>query len=185
MSLKKLKFLFFILLPLAIILLNFTIFLHSLQENAPEIARNVVSYLTKDSDLITEHYTEQEISHLADVQNLTTSLHIVLYLSLVIMLIISLKTSVSKEIFKGSILTIIIIILLALLNFDWLFTKFHLISFSNYNWLLPQNSTLIQLFPQSFFFNAFRVIIMRSFITSLILIALVRFKNPLSLRIKQ
>ena len=45
---------------------------------------------------------------------------------------------------------------LALIDFNWLFTQFHLLSFSNDFWLLdPATDYLIMLFPEGFWYDTF------------------------------
>jgi integral membrane protein (TIGR01906 family) len=58
-----------------------------------------------------------------------------------------------------SILLVIMLGVTALIDFDWLFTQFHLLSFTNDLWLLnPATDYLIMLFPQGFWFDAVIVI---------------------------
>jgi integral membrane protein (TIGR01906 family) len=58
-----------------------------------------------------------------------------------------------------SILLIIMLGVTALFDFNWLFTQFHLLSFTNDLWLLnPATDYLIMLFPEGFWFDAVIVI---------------------------
>jgi len=40
------------------------------------------------------------------------------------------------------------------LQFQWFFVKFHHLFFEGESWLFPRTDTLIQLFPEQFWFNA-------------------------------
>ncbi len=54
---------------------------------------------------------------------------------------------------------IIMLAVASLFDFNWLFTQFHLLSFSNDFWLLdPSTDYLIMLFPEGFWFDAVIVI---------------------------
>jgi len=59
----------------------------------------------------------------------------------------------------------LIAILFYFIPFDYLFLKFHLLSFNNDLWLLsPNESLLIQIFNQNFFMTFFYKIIERAFL---------------------
>jgi integral membrane protein (TIGR01906 family) len=58
-----------------------------------------------------------------------------------------------------SILLVMMLGVLALIDFNWLFTQFHLLSFTNDLWLLdPATDYLIMLFPEGFWSDAVIVI---------------------------
>lgn len=81
------------------------------------------------------------------------------------------KNILKKILLYSGILTIFIILLFFLLslNFDFLFDNFHKLFFAG-NWMFPEESLLIQLFPFNFFKFFFFKILIDSFIISLILI---------------
>jgi len=115
-------------------------------------------------DLNTDNYSEKEISHLKDVRNL-------IHLSwLIILILIIILIFVKKEFFYGGLFSLIFILLLSLtlLSFQDSFVTFHELLFTNDNWLLPENSTLIQLFPENFFHECFKQVIFIDIIFSLL-----------------
>ena len=113
-------------------------------------------------------YKEREILHMVDVKALMQSVFSITRWSGVFLLLLlatgllvlkektfplllrSLKwsaigTGVFLVIFGGT----------AAIDFGWLFTQFHFLSFANDLWLLdPYNDYLIIMFPQQFFFEA-------------------------------
>jgi integral membrane protein (TIGR01906 family) len=158
------------LIPILIILLslNIVIFDKDFYEkempvyNETEVTNLQHYFLFQD--LNTNNYSEKEISHLNDVRNL-------IHLSWLIILIqILILIFVKKEFFYGGLFSLIFILLLSLtlLSFQDSFTAFHEILFTNDNWLLPENSALIQLFPESFFQECFKQIIFIDIIFSLL-----------------
>ena len=68
------------------------------------------------------------------------------------------------------LLSILVLAAAAIVDFDWLFTQFHLISFTNDLWQLdPVRSRLLQLYPLEFWFTATLMLAVR-LITALALI---------------
>jgi integral membrane protein (TIGR01906 family) len=64
----------------------------------------------------------------------------------------------------------------AAIDFGWLFTQFHFLSFANDLWLLdPYNDYLIIMFPQQFFFEATLFIGLLTVIDFVLLTAVVRY----------
>ena len=68
------------------------------------------------------------------------------------------------------LLSILVLAAAAIVDFDWLFRQFHLVSFTNDLWQLdPVRSRLLQLYPLNFWFTATMVLAVR-LITALVLI---------------
>ncbi|MBT4126742.1 MAG: TIGR01906 family membrane protein [Chloroflexi bacterium] len=141
-------------------------------------ADQIKEYFNNDAeflDLLVEYngndvslYKEREILHMVDVKALMQSVFSITRWSGVFLLLLlatgllvlkektfplllrSLKwsaigTGVFLVIFGGT----------AAIDFGWLFTQFHFLSFANDLWLLdPYNDYLIIMFPQQFFFEA-------------------------------
>ena len=133
-----------------------------LEKNTARVqSKNLIDYLCCSGKLDTEFFTERERLHLTDVKALIKQAQLLLLINLVLVITISLALLLKKKqealfsaIKTGAIVGIGAIFILAvssLINFDFLFVKFHLISFSNDLWLLPPESNLIKLFPQRFF----------------------------------
>ena len=66
----------------------------------------------------------------------------------------------------------------AVIDFGWLFTQFHFLSFTNDLWMLdPRKDYLIIMFPQRFFFEATLFIGTLTTINFALLVAATRFAN--------
>jgi integral membrane protein (TIGR01906 family) len=140
-----------------------------------KVARELIGYFNSGEEYINLTVTkngglfnEKEISHLKDVKKLIRLDYWVLIGTLVYALG---YTGVCLFWHKrrhwrrlawgvagGGGITLVVILALwlaMLLDFDWLFLKFHLISFSNDFWQLdPTRDYLIMLFPQGFWYDA-------------------------------
>ena len=118
-------------------------------------------------------FKEREILHMVDVKGLVRGVgfwQLVSFFSIVGVAVGSLLllgrqralSLLTNGLLGGSVLTIGILAALgavSLAGFDTLFTRFHLISFSNDFWLLdPGTHKLIQMFPQGFFLDATLII---------------------------
>jgi integral membrane protein (TIGR01906 family) len=115
-------------------------------------------------------FNEREVSHMVDVKALFRLAYKFLlgtFLYAVIFLALALWVWKDKKLLGvgfmwGAGFSITLIIMLAvtsLFDFNWLFTQFHLLSFSNDFWLLdPSTDYLIMLFPEGFWFDAVIVI---------------------------
>jgi integral membrane protein (TIGR01906 family) len=63
-----------------------------------------------------------------------------------------------RGLFQGSVLTVIVLVvglLVTSVSFNWLFTQFHALFFEGSTWLFPTTDTLIRLFPERFWIDAF------------------------------
>ncbi len=113
-------------------------------------------------------YKEREVLHMVDVKALMQSVFaitrwsgVALLLLLAIGLIV-LKQDVFALLLRalkwsaiGTGAFLVSFGAIAAINFGWLFTQFHFLSFANDLWLLdPYNDYLIIMFPQQFFFEA-------------------------------
>jgi integral membrane protein (TIGR01906 family) len=113
-------------------------------------------------------YKEREILHMVDVKALMQAVFAITRWSGVALLlllavgIITLRRNVIPLLIRslrwsaiGTGAFIIIFGGAAVIDFGWLFTQFHFLSFANDLWLLdPYNDYLIIMFPQQFFFEA-------------------------------
>lgn len=144
-------------------------------EERMAFARASVDYLLADAgiealrDLGDESgpiYNQRELRHMADVKALARKafpLQIVLgffLLALVGGLVYGgggSRLAAWRGLIGGAILTWAIFLGLTLLvglNFNWFFTRFHLIFFEGDTWLFPATDALIRLFPPQFWFDA-------------------------------
>lgn len=178
------------LIPFVILLFNFRLVVFDfgfyksefeklgVYRNVPEadnVAFDLIQYL-KSSDVQPDFFNEKEKLHLKDVKELINKLIIVLYVSLIIFVasfFILKKKLFFNALFRGTILTIFVIFiffLMSFFDFSLLFVQFHKIFFSNDLWLLnPVTDNLLKLFPEQFFYGAFKKILINSLITAIVL----------------
>ena len=124
--------------------------------------QNLLNYLNKKEQLNTDWFSEKDILHMVDVQNLYTfSYNIMIYclLTLIISTIIIILILRGKsllyitKIFNKVLLLFIVLVggLSAVIayNFNSFWIKFHTTLFSNDLWLLsPSESNLIKMVPE-------------------------------------
>jgi integral membrane protein (TIGR01906 family) len=148
-------------------------------EERMAFARASIDYLLTDAgietlrDLADEAgpiYNERELRHMEDVKTLTEKAFPLQVLLGVFLLALvggmiyrggAFRRAALQGLVGGAILTWVVLVgltLLVVLNFDWFFTRFHLIFFEGDTWLFPTSDTLIRLFPTQFWFDASLVI---------------------------
>ena len=135
--------------------------------------QNLLNYLNKKEQLNTDWFSEKDILHMVDVQNLYTFSHsIMIYcfitfiLSTIIIILILRGKSLLyiTKIFNKVLLLFIVLVggLSAVIayNFNSFWIKFHTTLFSNDLWLLsPNESNLIKMVPEEFFISLITKII--------------------------
>jgi len=110
-------------------------------------------------------FNEREIKHMVDVQVVTRRVFGLHWFSaglIALGLLILARQSdarvrIARSLFSGSVLTIVLLGAIGLgaaLSFDWFFVKFHQVFFEGNSWLFPETDTLIQLFPEPFWYAA-------------------------------
>ena len=156
-------------------------------DNLINNTQNLLNYLNKKEQLNTDWFSEKDILHMVDVQNLYTFSHsIMIYcfitfiLSTIIIILILRGKSLLyiTKIFNKVLLLFIVLVggLSAVIayNFNSFWIKFHTTLFSNDLWLLsPSESNLIKMVPEDFFVN----LIIRIIIYILILFILLFTSN--------
>lgn len=111
-------------------------------------------------------FNEREVSHMLDVKLVTQKLSrfgyglLAIYALAVILLAISpdSRPVLYSGLFTGGLLTVSLIILgliATVTSFNWLFTQFHGLFFQGDTWLFPTSDTLIRLYPERFWVDAF------------------------------
>ena len=132
--------------------------------NDEELLDLQVEYAGADVSL----YKEREILHMIDVKALMKSVFAITNWSGVVLLfllavgLITLKQDLFPLLLRslkwsaiGTGAFLVVFGGTAVIDFGWLFTQFHFLSFANDLWLLdPYNDYLIIMFPQQFFFEA-------------------------------
>ncbi len=169
---------FILLLSVNLIIFDPTFYEKEIENYAlyEEQVDNLLDFF-KGGTLDEKNYSEREILHLGDVRNLIwMSLALLIFLSILCISSLRKKTKeqMKKECILGGLYTLLGIVLLSLtlLGFSYVFTIFHQIFFTNDLWLLPANSLLIQMFPERFFIESTKQILLYSLIFSLLSIAL-------------
>lgn len=134
-----------------------------------------LNYLTNNAGIVyladlkfddgTSFYNDRELSHMLDVKNLIQKALIVWYISIAVLIGLFIWSRLKKwtNIFmrgvsRGSLLTfgVIAAVLVGVaLNFDELFTQFHHLFFTGDTWLFYVNDSLIRLFPEKLWSDAF------------------------------
>ena len=124
-------------------------------------------------------FNERELSHMADVRDLTQIVLRIWYVSIVVLvcgILLAAPFHLKSTLLKagkiaGIILFsfIILVILSVILNFDQLFTSFHTLFFKGDSWLFYPDDSLIRLFPTPFWINVFVAVGIFSFTVSFIL----------------
>lgn len=152
---------------------NLASYIGTSSDNLINNTQNLLNYLNKKEQLNTDWFSEKDILHMVDVQNLYTFSHnIMIYclLTLIISTIIIILILRGKsllyitKIFNKVLLLFIVLVggLSAVIayNFNSFWIKFHTTLFSNDLWLLsPSESNLIKMVPEEFFISLITKII--------------------------
>ena len=141
-------------------------------------AEQIKEYFGNDADFldlrvnfggsVVSLYKEREILHMVDVKALMQSVFSITRWSGVALLILlvagafTLRRNAAPLLLRslrwsaiGTGAFLVVFGATAAINFGWLFTQFHFLSFANDLWLLdPYNDFLLIMFPQRFFFEA-------------------------------
>mgnify|MGYP003087938208 FL=1 len=166
---------------------NIADYIGTSSDNLINNTQNLLNYLNKKEQLNTDWFSEKDILHMVDVQNLYTFSHsIMIYcfitfiLSTIIIILILRGKSLLyiTKIFNKVLLLFIVLIgglsTIIAYNFNSFWIKFHTTLFSNDLWLLsPSESNLIKMVPEDFFVN----LIIRIIIYILILFILLFTSN--------
>ena len=152
---------------------NIADYINTSTDNLINNTQNLLNYLNKKEQLNTDWFSEKDILHMVDVQNLYTFSHnIMIYCfitfilsTLIIILILRGKSLLYiTKIFNKVLLLFIVLVggLSAVIayNFNSFWIKFHTTLFSNDLWLLsPNESNLIKMVPEEFFISLITKII--------------------------
>ena len=146
---------------------NIANYIGTSSDNLINNTQNLLNYLNKKEQLNTDWFSEKDILHMVDVQNLYTFSHnimifcfITFILSTIIIILILRGKSLLyiTKIFNKVLLLFIVLVggLSAVIayNFNSFWIKFHTTLFSNDLWLLsPNESNLIKMVPEEFFIS--------------------------------
>jgi integral membrane protein (TIGR01906 family) len=125
-------------------------------------------------------YNERELSHMDDVKRVTLGLTrfglALIGLFVVCFVVLLLQPGARLDLFQallwGAVLTIILIVvglIATVTSFEWLFTEFHRLFFVGNTWLFPTSDTLIRLFPEPLWIDAFALMFGGAILEAIIL----------------
>ena len=155
--------------------------------------QNLLNYLNKKEQLNTDWFSEKDILHMVDVQNLYTFSHnIMIYClitfiisTIIIILILRGKSLLYiTKIFNKVLLLFIVLVgglsVVIAYNFNSFWIKFHTTLFSNDLWLLsPSESNLIKMVPEEFFIS-----LITKIITYILILFILLFTSNIVIRKK-
>ena len=155
--------------------------------------QNLLNYLNKKEQLNTDWFSEKDILHMVDVQNLYTfSYNIMIYclLTLIISTIIIILILRGKSLlYITKIFNKVLLLFIGLIgglstiiayNFNSFWIKFHTTLFSNDLWLLsPSESNLIKMVPEEFFIS-----LITKIITYILILFILLFTSNIVIRKK-
>ena len=163
------------------------------QQQINSINKSIISYLTLRTDnLNIKHITnnevasvfsEKELIHMQDVRKLFIYGYIFLGTAILILATIIVKILIKKAYKCLTKITVVtplvlvaitaVIITVVLIDFNYWFTIFHKISFTNDLWLLdPNTDILIQIMPLHFFTSMFTNITITSIISMILMMVI-------------
>lgn len=133
-------------------------------------------------------YSAVELAHMGDVQTVFQTVYLaalvaVCILALALVLLArSDKGRALRAVRIGSIADLILVAVLGTtaltIGFDQLFITFHELVFTNTFWLLPEDSSLIRLFPEDYFMGYFFIALAASVTLAVLLTLLSLHKRP-------
>lgn len=169
-------------------------------------ADQIKDYFTNDDELLDLRvnrdgeeislYKEREVLHMVDVKSLMQSVFTTVRVSGAIALLIAIAGLIyfGRRFWEvmltalrwsalGSGIVLGVFAIAVMINFDFVFTQFHFLSFANDLWLLnPFTDFLIIMFPEQFFFEAtmfIAVLAVAQFAVLMYAVRLIRRKNSL------
>lgn len=148
---------------------------------ANEALGSLMGYLQRGTELDPNIYTEREILHMEDVRRLVLgsiyALDIAFMAALALVLVMAFRKdlhAIGVSLIAGSTISFVIALLaitFSMVSFSELFAVFHEAAFTNDLWLLPPESALIRMFPQGFFYDMAKAMLINSMYLSMFLAA--------------
>jgi integral membrane protein (TIGR01906 family) len=133
-------------------------------------------------------YSAVELAHMGDVQSVFQTVYFTALISgcilalTLVLLARNNKARALRAVRVGSIADLILVAVLGTtaltVGFDKLFITFHELVFTNTFWLLPEDSSLIRLFPEDYFMGYFFVALAASVTLAVLLTLLSLHKRP-------
>lgn len=152
--------------------------------------KNTINFL-KNQEELSSDFTENEVLHMKDVQQVIRTTKTLFIISILILLLIISGTiytknkKILKKSLKYSSITILgitaILIIMTMINFDWTFNLFHNIFFPQGNHSFYLNSLIKTLYPDTFFLHT----AMYSFVTTIVLSLIILILTILKFKRKE
>ena len=156
--------------------------------DAEALNAKVMGFITGESNAISKVFNERERQHLADVRNLARNSNIAIYILVVLFVLLlvlfglllreesHIAGLIGKTLVYGGVFAIaaaIVLLLLALFNFNYAFDSFHKIFFQQGTYSFnPENELIVRLYPEQIFRDLGIKIIKTIFLISSIAIIL-------------
>ncbi len=120
-------------------------------------SRKFVSVRNTNGQIIKEFFTKDEVLHMKNVKSLIRFFLFVfatsLFLFVYCLRFVKYKRNLFVLVSFTGIIFVIVLFLISLFDFSGAFIVFHKIFFRNSLWLLPENTKLIEMFPEKLFYN--------------------------------
>ena len=120
-----------------------------------------ISVYGKNGREIRNYFTKDEILHMVDVKHLVRFFLLFTALSVILFFVcfqrLYDKRVLLKKVSFFGIVFILILFTISSMNFSDAFIVFHKMFFRNSLWLLPENTKLIEMFPEMFFYDFAKV----------------------------
>jgi len=113
-----------------------------------------------NGNVIPGYFTEEEVRHMIDVKHLVRGVTLIFAFSLFCFLLLFRfveRRKVLRIVSFASLSFIGVLFLMSVWNFNAVFIAFHKTFFRNNFWLLPENTKLIEMFPEEFFYDFAKV----------------------------
>ncbi len=113
-----------------------------------------------NGNVIPGYFTDEEVRHMIDVKQLVRGATLIFAFSVfffVLLFPFIERRKVLRTVSFVSLAFIGILFLLSVWNFNAVFIAFHKTFFRNNFWLLPENTKLIEMFPEGFFYDFAKV----------------------------
>lgn len=149
----------------------------SKEQNLDRRLAELVDFFRGKNNLEDKFFSNQAKSHLKDVKFQIIASLVTCTIALAYLLFVQIYLDKKKKIAdflrsaqKGAIVTLIIVALItitSIVNFDFLFVKFHQIFFRNNYWLFDESDNIVRLFTDRFFISFARQLFLNITISSL------------------
>jgi len=139
-----------------------------LSAEAMPVTTQLLAYYQDDAGL-PDVFNEAEKAHLDDVKSVIKLEQAIMIILLAVFLVLLPRTNLRFVFTRGFLLLFILVLLLPLIPFDTIFTRFHEMFFEPGTWMFSAESTLIRFYPEMLFQEIFTKILVMSVVFSAVL----------------